>query len=123
MSDHEVKLLAIRKSQKKHTEARIVEESRLRLQALSNKKFKTCFVFAIAEFEKVFGLEVWGHGLPDSELTPQQRANKERWQQVRTSILNKGNTQARAMKAELNLHDVKFVGYKMDLIGGMDHDK
>jgi len=117
MGDNETKLLAVQKAQKQRTELRIAEESKARLQTLSNKKFKTCFVFAIAEFEKVFGLELWGHGLPENELTSQQKANRDRWQHVRTNILNKGHTQARGMDAELELHDIKFIGYKMDLIG------
>jgi hypothetical protein len=108
----------IRNQQRKHREERISEDSRDRLKKIAGKKFQTCFVFPLSEFEKTFGLEVWGHGLPDNELTPAQRANKERWDQVRTAILNNGNTQARALDAEIDLHEVKFVGYHMDLVGG-----
>ena len=123
MSNNEAKLLAVQKAQKQQSKSRVLDDSKLRLKALSAKKFKTCFVFAIAEFEKVFGLDLWGHGLPDDKLTDIQRANKERWQNVRTNILNKGNTQARAMEAEFDLHEIKFVGYQMDLIGGKDNDE
>jgi len=120
MSDKEKKLLAINKAQRKYSINKIAEDSKKRLKLLSTKKFKTCFIFAIAEFEKVFGLDLWGHGLPEDQITVLQKANRDRWQQVRTSILNKGNVQARAMESELDLHDIKFVGYKMHLTGGKE---
>jgi len=118
MLDKQKELFETRKLDKEKANKKLMENSRERLKTLSTKKFKTSFVFAIAEFEKVFGLDLWGHGLPDDQTSDLQKANKERWSQVRTNILNKGNTQARAMCAELDLHDIKFVGYKMDLAGG-----
>lgn len=119
--DKQQELLKLHKLQRKRSQQKLLDDSKERLQGLSNKKFKTCFVFAIVEFEKVFGLELWGHGLPDDQLSELQRANRDRWQQVRTSILNKGNTQSRAMIAEMDLHEIKFIGYKMDLLGGKEN--
>ena len=118
----EQKLHNLRKAQKKTFQAKVLQDSMTRLQDLSTKKFKTCFVYAIAEFENVFGLELWGHGLPEDQLTVLQKANRDRWQQVRTNILNKGNTQSRAMVAEMALHEIKFVGYQMDLTGGRENE-
>jgi len=120
--DKQQELLKLHKLQKKKSQQKLLDDSQERLKALSSKKFKTCFVFAIVEFEKVFGLELWGHDLPDDKLSDLQRVNRDRWQQVRTSILNKGNTQSRAMVAEMNLHEIKYIGYKMDLIGGKDNE-
>ena len=108
MSDKEKELSAIRKQQKIDSENRIAYDSRERLKRTSAKKFRTTFIFSISEFETTFGLEVWGHGLPEEELTATQKANRDRWQQVRTNILNNGNTQLRAMEAEIDLHEVKF---------------
>lgn len=118
----EQELLNLRNAQKDTFRTKILQDSLIRLQGLSTKKFKTCFVYALAEFENVFGLELWGHGLPKNELTVLQKANQDRWQQVRTNILNKGNTQSRAMIAEMDLHEIKFVGYQMDLTGGKEHE-
>jgi len=115
MSGKERELAAIRDQQKIEIENRIVRDSRERLKRTSAKKFRTAFIFPISEFETTFGLALWGHGLPDEELTPLQMANRERWQQVRTNILNNGNTQLRAMEAEIDLHEIRFVGYKVDL--------
>lgn len=103
------------------SEDRFKEDSRERLRRIAAKKFRTCFIFPIAEFEKVFGLELWGHGLPEESLTPGQRANRERWEQVRTAILNNGNIQSRALQAELDLHSVKYTGYRVELRGGEKH--
>lgn len=118
----EQELHNLRSAQKKTFQAKVLQDSLTRLQDLSTKKFKTCFVYAIAEFENVFGLELWGHGLPEDQLTGVQKANRDRWQQVRTNILNKGNTQSRAMTAEMALHEIRFVGYQMDLIGGKENE-
>ena len=115
MSAKERELAAILNKQKAEAERRIAHDSRERLKRTSARKFRTSFIFPISEFEMTFGLELWGHGLPDEKLTPIQKANRERWQQVRTNILNNGNTQLRAMEAEIDLHEIKFVGYQMDM--------
>lgn len=99
----------------------IQRESLERLKRIAQRKFRTCFIFPIAEFETVFGLSLWGHGLPEDQLTDEQRANRSRWEQVRTAILNNGNTQARALQAELDLHAVQFKGYSVNLRAGESH--
>ncbi len=103
-------------------EGQIKQESLERLRRIANRKFRTCFIFPIAEFETVFGLALWGHGLPDDQLTDEQRVNRDRWEQVRTAILNNGNTQKRALEAELDLHDIKFRGYQI-FLGGRGNGK
>lgn len=118
MPSKEQELSALRKEQKKSSDGRIADDSKMRLKRIAAKKFRTCFIAALAEFENVFGLEVWGHQLPDSELTPQQRANRERWEQVRKNILDKGNAQLRSLGMEIDLHKVNFEGYRMIFTGG-----
>jgi len=115
MSSKEEQLIAIRRQQKIDLETKIAYDSRERLKRTTAKKFKTSFIFPISEFETAFGLELWGHGLPEDQITPMQKANRERWQQVRTNILNNGNNQSRALESEIDLHDVRFVGYQLDL--------
>ena len=75
-----------------------------------------------AEFEQTFGLNVWGHNLPYDQLTPDQKANRILWEHVRKSILDKGNTQSRALGMEIDLHRVEFEGYRMDCGGMSDGD-
>jgi hypothetical protein len=113
VGDKENQLVNLRKEQRKQSQGRIQEDSKDRLKKIVCKKMTTTFIFALSEFENVFGQELWGHGLRDSELTSAQQANKKRWEQVRTNILNKGNTQARALEAEMDLHSVEFRGYQV----------
>lgn len=116
MSDKEKQLADLHKLQRQQAKSRIGHDSKERLKKIAMRKFKTCFIAALAEFEDVFG-EMWGHNLSDDELTDTQKLNREKWRQVRTNILNKGNTQARALVAEMDLHKVEFEGYKMVLKG------
>lgn len=115
MSQKEEELAALRQRQKKIHHGRIAQDSQDRLKKIADKKFRTCFIFALAEFENTFGLELWGHNLPDNKLTYEQKANKIRWEQVRKNILDKGNTQSRALGMEIDLHKIEFEGY---FIGG-----
>lgn len=116
MNDKERQLMDIHRIQRKQSQSRIEYDSKERLKKIAMKKFKTCFIAALAEFEDIFG-HIWGHNLSEDQLTTEQKTNHEKWQQVRTNILNKGNTQARALVAEMDLHKVQFEGYKFFLRG------
>ncbi len=89
-----------------------------RLKYIVDKKFETCFIFPLSQFEETFG-DLWGHGLKDQELTKHQKIMKEQWEQVRINILNKGNMLRRSLSKELDLHTVKFNGYHMEFRTGV----
>jgi hypothetical protein len=114
MSEKEKELAALRQEQTILREDRIADDSKGRLKKISNKKFNTCFIFALSEFERTFGLELWGYGLPEGNLNDDHRANRILWDLVRKRILDKGNTQARALGMEIDLHKIEFEGYRMD---------
>lgn len=97
------------------------EQSKARLKTVVARKFRTCFIFPLSEFETAFG-ELWGHGLKESELNCEQRINRAKWESVRMKILNTGNTQSRAVQAEIDLHHVQFQGYVLELRGESGHD-
>lgn len=120
MSQKEKELAALRRTQKKLQVGRLARDSQNRLKQIAHKKFRTCFISALSEFENTFGLEVWGHNLPEDQITPEQRANRIRWDQVRKNILDKGNAQSRALGMEIDLHIVEFAGYRMDFGGKRD---
>lgn len=120
MSRKEEELAALRRKQNELHRGRIAQDSRDRLKKIARKKFRTCFIFALAEFENTFGLEIWGHNLPEDKLTPEQKANRMRWEQVRKNILDKGNAQARALGMEIDLHKIEFEGYRMEFGGITD---
>jgi len=116
MDDKERQLINLHKLQRKQSKGRIENDSKERLKKIAMKKFRTCFIAALSEFEDIFGY-MWGHNLLENELTDEQKINREKWRIARTNILNKGNTQARALVAEMDLHKVEFEGYKMVLRG------
>lgn len=117
MSKKEEQLAVLKQVRKEEHRGRIAHDSRNRLKKISHNKFTTCFIFALAEFENTFGVKLWGHNLPEEQITPEQRANKIRWEQVRKNILDKGNVQSRALGMEIDLHRVEFDGYRMDFGG------
>lgn len=117
MSRKEEELAELRHRQKRAQQGRIAQDSKNRLKKIADKKFRTCFIAALAEFENTFGLELWGHNLPEEELTTKQMANRIRWEQVRKNILDKGNTQARALGMEIDLHKIEFEGYHVQFGG------
>jgi hypothetical protein len=82
-----------------------MEASNKRLGRILKKKLTTSFIGAIANIEKFFG-HVWGHGKPASECTQEQLDMREMWDKLRTSILNNGNNQLRAVESELEQYDI-----------------
>lgn len=121
MESKETQLANLRKRQREQSCGRIQSDSKERFKKIVIRKLKTSFIGAISEFEIAFGQELWGHGLSSESLTDVQRANKDKWEQVRTNILNKGNTQIRALVAEMDLHTVEFRGYRI-IFGGEKKD-
>ena len=121
MSKKEQELAELKLNLKREHQGRIIQDSKDRLKKISNKKFRTCFIFALVEFENTFGFDLWGHNLPEDKITPEQKANRIRWDQVRKNILDKGNTQSRALGMEIDLHHVEFKGYRMDF-GGVGNE-
>jgi len=120
MSRKEEELAVLRQRQQDAHCERIAKDSRDRLKKIASNKFRTCFISALAEFENTFGSDVWGHNLPEEKLTTEQTINRTRWEQVRKNILDKGNTQARALGMEIDLHKIEFEGYRMDFGGKTD---
>lgn len=108
-------ILKARKRQQVKAGERHADRSKQRLMKIAEKKFQTTFIFALAEFEKAFGGELFGHGLDQDEIDSVQRHNLKTWQQVRTNILNKGHAQARGLIGEMTLYDIKFTGYGYDM--------
>lgn len=120
MTQKENELAALRRESHSSHRGRIARDSRNRLKRIAAKKFRTCFISALAEFEDAFGLTLWGKGLSDNQLTPEQTINKVQWEHVRKNILDKGNAQSRALSMEIDLHKIEFEGYRMELGGIRD---
>ncbi len=116
----EEELAILRRLEKKAQLGRIAKDSQDRLKKIAQKKFRTCFISALSEFENTFGVELWGHGLDEDKISQQQKSNKILWDQVRKNILDKGNAQSRALGMEIDLHRVEFEGYRIAFGGTSD---
>ncbi len=88
-------------------------DSKERLSKILKKKVETTMIGALSSIEEHFAF-LWtsSDGQPISE---EQKIMFEAFQRVRSEILDKGNTQARNIDAELNQYDVKWLRYSMTL--------
>ena len=88
-------------------------DSKTRLSKILKKKVETTMIGALSSIEEHFAF-LWtsSDGQPISE---EQKIMFEAFQRVRSEILDKGNTQARNIDAELNQYDVKWLRYSMTL--------
>ena len=96
-------------------ELRYQDASRKRLARILKKKMTTAFIGALARFEQFFGEEIWGHGKPEEECTPEQLAWREVWEECRTEVLNNGNHQWRAVENEVVQYVVAWNRYQTTL--------
>ena len=65
------------------------------------KHIRTVMIGALADMEAEFGV-YWEHGKDKVELEDEQLEERERWEKVRNSILNRGNNKIRAINDEVN---------------------
>jgi len=92
-----------------------LEQSRKRLDSIISKKVRTTFIGALAAFEEEFGF-LWGHGLPDNQLTDEHKDMLVLWNQARTNVLNNGNTQLRAVRDEIFNQTIRWNRHHIDFV-------
>ena len=93
---------------KKKREERTKEVSKNRLYQISKKKIQTTMIGALASIEKHFGF-LWGQDEDDGEVenvTPEQKQLREIYDEARSEILDKGNTQIRNLEFEFAAYDI-----------------
>jgi transcription termination factor Rho len=93
-------------------EDKFKNDSKVRLSKILKKKVETTMVGALSSVEEHFSF-LWTSD--NNELTPEQKIMFDTFQKVRSEILDKGNTQARNIDAELNQYDVKWLRYSMNI--------
>ena len=76
------------------------ESSKRRLSNIIKKKFNTTIIGSLAAFEDQFG-DLWGHGLPISDLDEDQRYWRDAWMDTRSKVLDNGNSNLRAAQNEV----------------------
>ena len=87
--------------------------SKERLLKLSKKKVQTTMIGSLSTVEKFFGF-LWGHE-KEGAVTPEEEHMKELYEEVRSEILDRGNTQARNLEAEFAYYDIEWLRYRMEI--------
>lgn len=108
------KLLKVSLDYKKRREDRFKEISKDRLYQISKKKVQTTMIGALSSVENHFGF-LWGIGQENVELTPEQEELKGIFEEVRSEILDRGNTQIRNLEAEISNYDIHWKRYSINL--------
>ncbi len=88
------------------------QDSRDRLSKILKKKVETTMIGALSSIEEHFSF-LWAS--TDQGLSPEQKMMYDAFQKVRSEILDKGNTQARNIDAELAQYEVKWLRYHATL--------
>ena len=101
------------KNYKEENEQKYKVKSKDRLFKIASKKIKTTMIGALSTLEENLGF-LWGHE-SDEDISPEQQHMKTIFEQVRSDILDKGNTQIRNLEAEFNYYDITWLRFQVDL--------
>jgi len=94
-------------------DSKFKEDSKDRLLKISKKKVQTTMIGALSTIEKHFGF-LWGYEEEDN-LTDEQKHMRDIFEEARSEILDKGNSQIRNLEAEFSQYDIKWLRYSMTL--------
>lgn len=89
------------------------ERSKTRLKKEVKKRIQTTMIGSLSSVEKFFGF-LWGEG-SEKELTKEQIHMREVFEEMRTEILDKGNSQIRNSDSEIENYDVIWNKYHINL--------
>ena len=106
-------LIRSSKNYKEEKEQKYKVNSKDRLFKIASKKIKTTMIGALSTLEENLGF-LWGHET-DEDISPEQQHMKTIFEQVRSDILDKGNTQIRNLEAEFNYYDITWLRFQVDL--------
>ena len=106
-------LIRASKNYKSDKQQKVNETSKDRLGKITKKKIETTMIGALSSIEKHFGF-LWGHN-DQKSLTPEESHMKSMYDEVRSEILDKGNSQIRNIESELSYYEITWLKYKMVL--------
>lgn len=95
---------------KKINKEKFQKNSKRRLMDNVKKRIETTMIGALAAFEEEFG-ELWGNNLDLDDLTQDQLEERERWERVRSKVLDNGNNQSRSAMEEISQYNVSWNRY------------
>jgi hypothetical protein len=78
------------------------------------KAIKTTMIGALSSIEEKLG-NIWGFK-ENRPLTEDEQYFAEVYQELRKEILDRGNGQIKAIKAKIDLYELDYVGYQMNLV-------
>ncbi len=108
------RFMAMKQAAQQATQANYAEESRKRLDKIISTKMNTTFIGALSSFEKSFGF-MWGQGKKEVDRTEEEQQLYQIWQNVRTEVLNNGNNQLRALRNELQNHNISWNRHQLHI--------
>mgnify|MGYP001604612655 FL=1 len=89
---------------------RVKQNSKNKLYRDVEKRLMTAFIYALAEYERVFG-HLWGEQLAEeAKLTPEQEKFLNMFEEARKNILDNGNKQIRIFEKVLDQYDIEWKG-------------
>jgi hypothetical protein len=86
------------------------EKSKERLNKNCKKKVQTTMIGALSSIEEHFGF-LWGHE-SDDPLSEEQEKMRLVYEELRSDVLDKGNTQIRNIDAEFTQYDITWNRYQ-----------
>lgn len=89
------------------------KKSKEKLSLAIEKKIKTTMIGSLSSIEDHFGF-LWGHN-SEEPLTKDQEEIRKIYDDLRSEILDKGNTQIRNVESELSTYDVLWNRYKYQI--------
>jgi transcription termination factor Rho len=94
-------------------QAQYQSDSKDRLSKIIRKKIQTTMIGALSSIEENFGF-LWDGN--NEDITPETRQQmSELYQKIRSEVLDKGNTQARNVDAELANYDVSWLRHSISI--------
>lgn len=88
------------------------ERSKTRLKKEIKKRIQTTMIGSLSSIEKYFGF-LWGE--ESDSPTEREEQMREIFEEMRTEILDKGNTQIRNADAEIETYDITWNKYHINL--------
>jgi len=89
------------------------EKSKDRLNKNFKKKVQTTMIGALSSIEEHLGF-LWGHE-SDDPLSEEQEKMRLVYEELRSDVLDKGNTQIRNIDAELTQYDITWNRYQYQI--------
>mgnify|MGYP000223325525 FL=1 len=89
------------------------EKSKERLNKNCKKKLQTTMIGALSSIEEHFGF-LWGHE-SDEPLSEDQEKMRLVYEELRSDVLDKGNTQIRNIDAEFTQYDITWNRYQYQI--------